>query len=447
MVDLPEQVSKLVQRLHNTNKVVEFCVAYSGGMDSHVLLQSISVVSLHFPLIKLRAVHINHGLSSDANIWAKHCADICRKLAIEINIISVKVHLKSGESPEALAREARYGAFRSILRAHECLLTAQHQDDQAETLLLQLLRGSGPQGLASMPEFAPFAGGYIARPLLTLTREQIFEYAQEQNLSWVEDASNKELSYSRNYLRHEVIPLIKKRWPAFSKTVSRSAQLCAEAQHIIEIDSHAGMQDVLLDKQTLSVSALNAIDEIKRKNIVRYWIKELRLPGPTQAGMQQIINSVINASRTATPLVAWPGCEIRRYQDRLYAMPPLKKHTADLEISWDFNSSIQSPIFGKLSVKSLKGNGVKNIVAQSENVKIVFRQGGETYCEYEKVGTRPLKKLFQELAIPPWLRGRIPLIYFDNHLVAIADFVVCSKYKANSQELGFEIIWEPAWSY
>ena len=443
MVDLPEQVSKLVRRLHNINKLSEFCVAYSGGMDSHVLLQIVSEVSLHFPLIKFRALHINHCLSSDAAIWEKHCADICNNLGVDFHTISVNVHIKPGDSPEASAREARYGAFRSLLRTHECLLTAQHQDDQAETFLLQLLRGSGPQGLASMPEFISFARGYIARPLLSLTREQIRDFAQKQNLSWVEDASNQELSFNRNYLRHEVIPLIKKRWPAFSKTVSRSAQLCAEAQQIIDTESQVGLEEVLRDKQTLSVIALNAIEEPKRKNIIRYWIKKLGLPGPTHAGMQQIINSVLNASRAATPLVTWQGIEIRRYQDRLYAMPPLIKHGSDLELSWDLKTSIQSTIFGELSVRPVEGQGIKTIVAQTDNVKIRFRQGGETYCEYEKVGSRPLKKLFQELAIPPWLRDRIPLIYVDNHLVAIADMVVCSEYKASSQESGFKIIWEP----
>jgi len=462
-MELTEQVSELIHRLVNTHKITELCVAYSGGIDSHVLLKSVALLSTnlsqqnhpqpillqskHFQL-KVRAIHINHGLSDDADSWQQHCKKICESLGIEFNTINVNVVINSGESPEAVAREARYDAFRSVLRTHECLLTAHHQDDQAETLLLQLLRGSGPQGLASMPEIARITKGYIARPLLSVSREQICEFAQLHKLSWVEDGSNQELSYNRNYLRQSVIPLLKKRWPAFSKTVSRSAQLCAQAQQLIEKEAQAGLQVALLGQQkiaqqNLSVSALNAMDEIVRTNVIRYWIKKRQLPMPTRAGMQQIITSVLNASKGAMPLVTWSGCEIRRYQDQLFAMQPLPKHASNLQIPWDLTSSIKSDVFGQLSVRRTSGKGIKYSVTSSKNLKIAFRQGGETYCEYTKVGTRPVKKLFQELAIPPWLRDRIPLIYDDKHLIAIADIVVCAHYKASSQESAIEVIWTP----
>jgi len=446
MVDLPEQVLETALRLHNTHKITEYCVAYSGGIDSHVLLKSMSLALAHMPQLKMRALHINHGLSGDADKWQTHCGEICTSLAIDFAAVNVNVKINTGDSPEASAREARYAAFRSLLRTHECLLTAQHQDDQSETFLLQLLRGSGPQGLASMPEFARIANGYIARPLLTVTRKQICDYAQLHNLSWMEDHSNQELTYNRNYLRHTVIPLLKKRWPAFSKTVSRSAQLCAQAQRIIEKEAQTGLQASRLGEQNLSVSVLNTMDEIERKNVIRYWIEERGLAGPTRAVMQQIIDSVLGASDAAMPLVTWSGCEIRRYQDRLYAMTPLTKHATNLQIPWDLNSSIKSDVFGQLSVRPTQGKGIKHSVAHTKNIKIAFRQGGETYCEYAKAGTRPVKKLFQERAIPPWLRDRIPLIYDDKHLIAIADIVVCADYAAKPQDSAIELIWKPTHS-
>ncbi len=444
-MEIPEQVLLFVQHLHKTHNITKLCVAYSGGMDSHVLLQSISLILTRVPHLTVRAIYVNHGLNREASKWAKHCAEVCRELMLDFSVLNVEVKLKSGDSLEAVAREARYAALRSALHSHECLLTAQHQDDQAETLLLQLLRGSGPQGLASMPEFTLFAKGYIARPFLAFTREQIGVYASESNLHWVDDGSNEDLAFSRNYLRHEVIPILKKRWPAFSKTVSRSAQLCAEAQRIIEKNTQSGMERVLLDKQNLSVSALIAIDEIQRKNIIRDWIKTCGLPSPTRAGIQQIEKTVLFASHTATPLTTWPGCEVRRYQDRLYAMSPLEQHDPELQLSWDLASNLQSDVFGMILVKQTRGQGINHSIAQSKNIKIAFRQGGECYCEYSKAGTRTVKKLFQEMSIPPWLRGRIPLIYVDNHLIAIADMVVCSAYKAKPHELGATIIWKPAW--
>jgi len=208
-------------------------IAYSGGLDSHVLLHAVAAMRAELTGCEFIAVHINHGLSEKAGQWTKHCANQCEVLNITFAHINVDAKNKTGESPEAVAREVRYQAFREFMQPGDCLLTAHHQDDQAETLLIQLLRGAGPRGLAAMPYYSDFAEGWHARPLLNFSRDELHEYAQQtfsQNQSaWIDDESNSDTRFDRNFLRHEIIPKLKARFPGMAATLSRSAGLCAEA--------------------------------------------------------------------------------------------------------------------------------------------------------------------------------------------------------------------------
>jgi tRNA(Ile)-lysidine synthase len=209
---------RLADELRALPDVDRLWVAYSGGLDSHVLLHAL--VSQFAPAaLRLQAVHVDHGLASDAAAWARHCQRVCAALGVPLRRIRVNARPSKGESPEAAAREARYGALRSLLRGRECLLTAHHQDDQAETVLLQLLRGAGVRGLAAMPRLMPFGAGWLARPLLQWPREALCAYARRQHLDWVEDASNHDKGIDRNLLRQEVIPVLRRRWPAVCRVL------------------------------------------------------------------------------------------------------------------------------------------------------------------------------------------------------------------------------------
>lgn len=250
----------ILKYLTATNR---FVIGYSGGLDSHVLLHALATLfQEHNYLNRLHVIHINHGLSVNADEWSKHCTTVCQQLKISCEIISLNAKSSRGESPEAIARTLRYAALAKQLATGDYLLTAHHQDDQAETLLLQLFRGAGLKGLASMPELASFAKGYHLRPLLHFTRADLNAYARKYDLCWVDDESNSDVRYDRNYVRQTLIPHIKQRWPSFAKTLARTAQNCAEGQNLLEILAGQDLQNSQGEiAKTLSISRLKKFEQ------------------------------------------------------------------------------------------------------------------------------------------------------------------------------------------
>jgi tRNA(Ile)-lysidine synthase len=312
-----EKLRNNLLRLTHSNKLL---VAYSGGMDSHVLLHSLQ--SLNF---ELRAVHIHHGLSENADLWVEHCHKVC--VDLEIEFIVKYINIKIGKhSPEAIARELRYDEFKKLLSKGECLVTAHHADDQVETLLLQLFRGSGPKGLAAMPERKGFTHGDLLRPLLEFSRAELHQYAQQNNLKWIEDESNENIGIDRNFVRHKLMPLIKKKWPGTLKTLSRSAEHCAEAGELLVILAEQDYANIQGSKpNTLSIRKLLALNPARQNNVIRYWLHKLNFPTPSSIKLKHIKTDILNCRIDANPVVNWPGTEIRRYRDDLYVMLPLKK--------------------------------------------------------------------------------------------------------------------------
>lgn len=416
-------------------------IAYSGGLDSHVLLHVLASIQNKIKP-ELIAVHINHGISNDADLWVKHCQRICEDLVIEFQTFSVDLSLKSDKGTEAFAREKRYEVLGNLINSHNLLLTAHHMDDQVETILLQLMRGSGPDGLVGMPQAREFSKGILLRPLLDYSREEIRDYALSESLSWVEDESNKSNKYDRNFLRNRIIPELITRWPGALKTIQRAARHQAEARSLINEISRSDLDVVCESKYTkVDISVFNNLSGIRKKNVLRAWIKKNKLAMPDAQIIEKIIAEVIHANTDRNPCVKWKGGEIRRYRGYLYIMKLLPAHDVELSKRWNLDESLKLTS-GYLKAVSGKGSGIKKDMLSNDIVEIRYRQGGEQIRPSGRVETHELKKLFQTQGILPWLRDRIPLIYHENELIAVADLWVESKYAATEDEAAWQIIWQ-----
>jgi tRNA(Ile)-lysidine synthase len=394
-------------------------IAYSGGLDSQVLLslchQLRAETKNHF-----RVLHINHGISANATSWADHCRKTCASYGMDYIERSIQLDLQAGDSLEAVARAKRYAVFAEYLKEGDMLLTAHHQDDQAETVLLQLLRGSGMKGLAAMPAIKSFACGYHARPLLTFSRADIFAYATEKNLRWVDDESNDDTRLTRNFIRHEILSRLTSRWPSASAAISRSAAHCAESQTLLEHFSQ-NLQCAGSREHTLSVAKLLALNPLQQKLVLRSWIQQLNFPLPDTRKMNTILRDVLPAACDRQPKVEWGGVMLRRYRDDLYLLPVRAEIDTQAEYAWNLQTELELPQWGVLKVC---GSGLRSDI---KNVTVRFRQGGEV-LELPGRGRHTLKNLFQEWGVPPWERACLPLIYAKEKLIAIPGYFLHADY-------------------
>ena len=394
-----------------------YVVAYSGGVDSHVLLHLCLQARL-----PLRAVHIHHGLQAEADVWGAHCENVCRQLGAA-----------PGESPEDAARNARYAALRETIQPNECLLSAHHRSDQAETLLLQLMRGAGPAGLASMPLLRSFGRGFHARPLLELDRAQLLEFAQRHDLRWIEDPSNTDLRYDRNYLRAEILPRMQQRWPGVEQSLAQVADLQQQSLQLGNALAAIDLAAISLQQpDAISVSGLRRLDSVRQSNVVRCWINRSGFARPRRSILREIIDNVLPAPVDASPVVLWSGAEVRRYRDGLYLLRTVDDRHYTQMFAWDGAQPLRLDKLGiELQLQRQQGAGLSQ-AAVSRGLSVRFRQGGENIRPHGRHHTHSLKKLMQEAGIPPWQRNRIPLIYVDNELACVcgkwiaADFAVAS---------------------
>jgi tRNA(Ile)-lysidine synthase len=323
-------------------------------------------------------------------------------------------------------------------------MTAQHRDDQAETLLLQLLRGSGVKGLAAMPRLAPFGSGCLMRPLLDCARAALLHYAEANRLDWVDDPSNRDISLGRNFLRHQVLPALHQRWPAFSATLSRSARHCAEAAMILEDMARQDLESLIDEsKDTLAVPGLLQLPPERQRNSVRHWLKRKSGTTPSEAVLARIVNDILGGRPDAESCVRWGGCELRRYRDRLYLLPQVPRQETSALLEWRPETALELPqTGGVLSACCRTGGGVRAAAFAGAEVRVTWRRGGERCRPAGRRHHHALKKLFQESGIPPWERGRIPLVYIGDELAAVADLWVCDPFSAGPGEPGFSICWD-----
>jgi tRNA(Ile)-lysidine synthase len=434
----PESLAEILREL---SAVSRFLVAYSGGCDSHVLLHAAARMAKRGIAQSLHAVHIDHGLHASSAEWARHCAAVCAELAVPFTLLQVDARPGTGESPEAAARRARYRALTGLMKPGDCLLTAHHQDDQAETLLLQLLRGGGPHGLAGMPAVIAFAAGLHARPLLAFPRDALRRYAQEHALRWVDDPSNIDSGFDRNYLRNHVLPALRERWPAAARVLARGAGHQAEAAQLLDVLAAEDLRRCEAADHTLRISALLELDTVRQRNLLRYWLKSLGFNLPDTVRLAQVQQDVLHAAEDRSPEVDWEGVTVRRYRDHLYASTPCVPAEVDTVLPWNLTRTLPLPDGGSLVAVPAHGRGVKSALCPGGAVTVRYRRGGES-CQIARRGvSRPLKKLLQEAGVPPWERERIPLIYVGDQLAAVAGYWVCAPYLADEDEEGIAFEW------
>lgn len=415
-------------------------VGLSGGVDSVVLVH---ILAHHLvPGRCLEAVHVHHGLHPDADDWAWHCRRLCANLGVPCRVQHVCVEAGAGAGLEAAARDLRYRALCDGLSGDDVLVTAHHADDQAETVLLQLLRGAGVRGLAAMARDGTAPGAphiRLVRPLLDTTRDAIESYARAEGLDWVEDPANVASVFDRSYLRREVMPRLRARWPGIATTVARSAGLCAEATAILDEVAAADLTRVRTADSAASATALLALPSARRRNVLRAWIAHRGLPPPNAAQLRELEAAVLHAAPDASPCLRWPGVEVRRYRDAVHVTAPLPPPPgADTVLDWDPRGPLELPPgCGRLAPSRAR----VRLVLPSPRLRVSFRRGGERLRLRPNGPAHSIKKLFQDAGVPPWVRERMPFIYHEETLVGVADRWIAARPEDASLGREFGIVW------
>jgi tRNA(Ile)-lysidine synthase len=401
------------------------CVALSGGVDSVALLAALAGHE------RLRALHVNHGLHQNARRWSAHCRALCARLEVPLTVANATVSRKRGESLEAEARKARYALLATHLRAGEALLTAHHEDDQLETVLLQLLRGAGVAGLSGMPECAPFANGLLVRPLLSRSRAELEAWVRSRELEWIEDDTNADERLDRNYLRRQILPLVRARWPGAATTVARSARHAAEAKSLLDSIARADVESAA-DGDALAVTRLRALDPSRRRNALRFWIVRSGRQLPDAARLGEIVGAMLEARADANPEVCWNDTVVRRHAGRLtIGAAPMESAAADASWNWRAQQVLQIPGGGSLRLRpDVKGR--LDLDALPETLAVRPRRGGERLRPRAAGRTRTLKALLQEERIPAHARGALPLVFAGAQLVAVADLWLDASVQATA---------------
>ncbi|MCG8382579.1 MAG: tRNA lysidine(34) synthetase TilS [Gammaproteobacteria bacterium] len=424
-LSIDEPVSHAICQAAEFSQTAPWLIAYSGGLDSHVLLHASAKLLQQGRAPSISVIHVDHGLQAESGQWVNHCAQVVANLRLPLEQFTVTVPQNAGESLEAAARHVRYDVFEKVLPKEGLLLTAHHQIDQVETVFLQLLRGAGPKGLAAMPLRKPFAQGWHIRPFLMLNRTALEQYAEQNQLDWIDDPSNACRDFDRNYVRHEILPLIQTRWPGYAKAISRVARLQGEAAELLDLSATRLLEDIEnSDDQTLPIDAVLNLNLLEQKNLIRSWLNALNLTMPSEVKLQTIHQQMLLARQDAMPCVTWGGGEVRRYAGKLYAMKPQPVFDSRQRLDWALgHKCLQVPgLSQSLSMDVLLEQGFT--LSESGRINVRFRQGGETIKPAGRGVRKALKALFQEWAVPPWERVRTPLIYVGNTLAAVYGFAV-----------------------
>lgn len=410
-------------------------VAFSGGLDSTVLLHQLVQWRAQHPEVALRAIHIHHGLSPHADSWVQHCESVCMQW--QVPLVVERVHLEDdGLGIEAQARRARYQAFAQTLLPGEVLMTAQHLDDQCETFLLALKRGSGPAGLSAMGENSPFAGTQLIRPLLAQTREALEAWARQHELCWIEDESNQDDTYDRNFLRLRVTPLLQQRWPHFAQAVARSAALCAEQESLLDELLASDLADCITAHGTLLLVPLMMVSDVRRAALLRRWLAGLNAPMPSRDGLERIWQEVALAREDASPCFRLGEYEVRRYQSQLWWVKSVDGQSETV-IPWlEWKTPLALPA-GLGSVQLISA-GELRMPQEDETVSIRFKAPGLLHI-VGRNGGRKLKKIWQEQG-SAWRRDTTPLLFYGETLIAAAGVFVTREGAAEDEE-GVSLVW------
>jgi tRNA(Ile)-lysidine synthase len=418
-------------------------VALSGGADSASLLAAAAAAAAAGTARPLRAVHVDHGLQNAAAAFREACAAQCAALGIPLTVIAVVVKTVPGASIEEAAREARYAAFAQELRAGECLLTAHHSEDQAETLLLQALRGAGVKGMSAMPACRVLGRGWHLRPLLDVTQSELRSLAPELRGDIVDDPMNEDARFDRSYLRRRVWPQIAARWPGAGIALSRAARNVSEAQALLD---EAAATDVgrLRDGDALSVPGLRALAPERRANALRYWLHEAGIEPPPAVRLREALRQIFAAEDDHLPVIAWGGCALRRYRQRVF-LTAASPAALDGVRQWDAapDASVDlGPGLGALRWNVQNGGIDAQRLPRCLSVR--RREGGETLKPHPKARTQSVQHLCQSHGVLPWMRGALPLIYAGEALIAVADLWLDARWCVPATQPGLGIEWQRA---
>ena len=418
----------------------QILVGFSGGLDSTVLMALLVDI---IPAQRLCAVHVNHGLSNNASQWQSHTEAFCRSLGVQLHSESVTVQ-ETGQGLEAAAREARYQVFENLLQQDGLLLLGHHADDQVETVLYHLLRGSGSKGLSGIPASRAIARGQLIRPLLSWQKAQLQTYAEQRKLSWIEDETNLESTFDRNYLRNNVVPEIAARWPDYAQRIARSAQLSKDSEDLALVVAVEDLQG--LDARvgrggwSLCLNAFAALTVVRQKNTLRQWPGLLQLPLPGHKIIDEILCAVIRAREDAAPKIMWQGLRWGRFRNRLYLVAVSDQlPVMNQGLLWQPEMPLVLPDGSSLVGEITLGQGL--YLESGQPVMVRTRLGGERCMPAGRKHSNSLKKLLQESNLEPWWRDRIPLLYRGEQLVAVGDLWVCEGYQAAPDQPGISVSW------
>lgn len=425
-------------------------IAYSGGVDSQALLHAVAQLSQNNNIANpIQVCHVHHGLSANADQWARFATEQCQQLKLPLTVVKVDV-VRDGNSLEANARDARYQALAELAsqagiahQAEAVVLTGHHLDDQAETLLLALKRGAGVKGLSAMAKQTRLKDLLLLRPMLAVSREDIETYANACNLEWVDDDSNTDVGFDRNFIRHQIMPTLVKRWPGMATTMARSAEHCQDAQQLIDEVAQQDLALCLRHNNVLSVSKLLTLSTSRFNFVMRSFLTMHQLLMPSAAQLVQI-KQQLNADRDKVPAIKIDGMWLRRFQDELHLTPEyaelsdwLKKINIANELSDNVVIGLPDNL-GKLKFAQWQEqHGLDNqavmfsLPNNASELHLTFSHNNPKCLPDYRAHSRSLKKIWQELAVPTWQRKRIPLIFCGDQLVAALGYFVCKEFLAD----------------
>ncbi len=454
MTELPLNHSLLDPWLAPRTGAGRWCVAFSGGPDSTVLLHLIHCwCEAHSDVAPpLIAVHVNHGMQASADDWQAHCEVFCGSLDIPIIVSRVEVE-NLGQGSESAARKARYGVFEAEIGEQDVLFMGHHLDDQVETFFLRLLRGAGLSGLSAMPARRGLGGGELVRPLIKTERRVLQAYASDQALRSIDDPSNTDTSIDRNYLREEVLPLLAARWDGYRHTIVRAADHAATSQVLLDeclpapetVFSVMGDPGVEQGELLQGQGPVATESEIEGAMIkLRKWLRSGGLPMPPLMLLQEFLRQLCEGTAGSSPRLECSSYILQRYQDRVYLLPDFTADPGEGQpVAFNFAEINDVPGVGEVSIVAARAEGI--LLGEDDKLELRWRRGGERCRPSGRPYNQRLKKLLQELAVPPWWRDRIPLLYLHDELLAVGDLWLCESSRLRPRKEVPDGLWQLRW--
>jgi tRNA(Ile)-lysidine synthase len=434
---------KLLEKLRALPAANAYIVSFSGGADSTALLHALSTIRSHLDT-PVSAVHVNHGLHEEADLWQSECERFCQQLGIKLTCLQVSPGSDSGKGLEAEARHLRYEAIAALLKPGDSLLTAHHADDQAETLLLNLMRGSGVDGLSGMPESRPLGDGFLQRPILEFQNSALRNYLQVNEIEWSEDPSNRYLNHDRNFVRHEVLPMLENRWPEVGKRLLLTRRAMSGARHLLESLADENLHKVLIHPYVMKLSADLMGDLELLKLVIRRWIKQTGRHSVPAYRLETFCRQLLQAGPDNNITIAWDGCVLRVYRQHLWLQTSTDIQPCAIT-TWPADSERVDlgDDTGFLQLSARNENDQPRRILPASTITTGGRDSLPESAIQRGGHHQSLKKILQAAGIPPWLRNCIPLCAAQGEILAIGDWCFSDKFETWLQENDARLSWHP----